>query len=666
MIDLTGPVQITDDLWWVGTKNTHKKLQCNPYLFVHENSGVLFDPGSTLDGQEVLRKVQSLIPIENLEAIVLSHQDPDLCTAIPFFEEAGFKGVLCCHERASLIIQYYGFSSPFYPVNHHSFSYVTKTGKAIGFIFAPYLHFPGAIMSYLPLQQVLISGDVFGSITADWQLYADEHYLDGMIAFHEEYMPSHEILASTMQNLKSYPIKMICPQHGSVINNDIERYINTLENLRCGLFVESTKKDLPKQGGVRLLLDQLIKRLITIFGSDQIKMLFKDSPFTVDMRKKQITKTTVANEELWETFFSFLEERKGVSFLSAIAPLSERLSNDYDIPLPATFSSLLFAKQQEIEERKSELQEIHKKLFSLQRSLYLDTTTNLYNQEFYQVYLERELSDVLKKNSRLEVLVVSIDNLERINLDHGNQEGDKTMLLLGQLLASQELQHSVICRLSGGVFALVYTAIPLEETVVRATNLRNIIAQDERFITPISVSIGIYGSDELPKSIRADIPQCASVITQSALFRLRLAKKQGTGAIISSSTSQASSKSALTVVVVDNPGFDRDLIVQALKREQYRVLVADNGLAAKELILQSHPDLILCELLIGKLSGLTLRKELLKQTNFGVIPFVLMSINKNEQTITRAFELQIKHFLKRPVARFELVGLINLLMRMGG
>ncbi len=666
MIDLTGPVQITANLWWVGTKNTHEKLQCNPFLFLHENSGVLFDPGSTLDGQEVLGKVQSLIPIENLEAIVLSHQDPDLCTAIPFFENAGFKGVLCCHERASLIIQYYGFSSSFYLVNHHSFSYVTKTGKAIGFIFAPYLHFPGAIMSYLPLQQVLISGDVFGAITADWQLYADEQYLDGMIAFHEEYMPSHEILASTMQNLKSYPIKMICPQHGSIINNDIERYINTLEKLRCGLFVESTIKELPKPEGIRLLLDQLIKRLITIFGSEKIKTLFKDSPFTVDVRKKQITKTTVANEELWETFFSFLEERKGISYLSAIASLSERLSDEYGIALPTTFSSLIFAKQQEIEERKSELQEIHKKLFSLQRSLYLDITTNLYNQEFYHTYLKQELTEILKKNSRLTVLVVSIDNLERINLDHGNQEGDKTMLLLAQLLVNQESQHAVISRLSGSVFALLFTAISLEETIGRATNLRNIIAQDERFIIPISVSIGLYCSEELPKSIRTDIQQCASVMTQSAMFRLRLAKKQGNGVIISNSTSQASSKSALTIVVVDNPGFDRDLIVQALKREQYRVLVADNGLIAKELILQSHPDLILCELLIAKLSGLTLRKELLKQTNFGTIPFLLMSINKNEQTISRAYELQIKHFLKRPVARFELVGLINLLMRMGG
>ena len=666
MIDLSQPVQIANDLWWVGSESTHQHLQCNPYLYIHEGSAILFDPGSVLDGETVLKNVQKLINLDQLEAIVLSHQDPDLCTAIPFFERAGFKGVLCCHERASLIIQYYGFSSPYYLVNHHSFSYVMKTGMAIGFIFAPYLHFPGAIMSYLPKQQALVSGDLFGSITADWTLYADENYLDGMIAFHEEYMPSHEILASAMQTLKSYPIDLICPQHGSVITGNVEQYRDFLMNLRCGIYIETTKKELPQPGGMRILLDQLIKRLITIYGSQQIKALFKDSPFTIDMRKKQITKTTVAKEDLWETFFTFLEERKGISYLSAIASLSERLSNEYGIALPVTFSSLIFAKQKEIEERKSELEEIHKKLFSLQRSMYLDTTTNLYNQQFYQAYLERELTDVLQKHSKLSVMVVGIDNLERINLDHGNQEGDKTMLLLAQLLTSQELPKAVICRLSGSVFALAYTATSLEEAVGRATNLRNIIAQDERFIIPISVSIGLYGSEELPKSIRADIQQCVSMITQSALFRLRLARKQGVGAIISSSASQASSKSALTIVVVDNPGFDRDLIVQALKREQYRVLVADNGLAAKELILQSQPDLILCELLIAKLGGLTLRKELLKQTNFGTIPFVLMSINKNEQTMTRAFELQIKHFLKRPVARFELVGLINLLMRMGG
>ncbi|MEA4859695.1 MAG: MBL fold metallo-hydrolase, partial [Sphaerochaeta sp.] len=194
MIDLTKPVEVAQGLWWVGSQRPHNRLQCNPYLFIKDGLGILFDPGSVLDGQVVLEKTTSLLPLSNLKAIVCSHQDPDLCAAIPLFEKAGFKGDICCHARAALLIQYYGIKNPFYMVNHHSFSYRLSENTSIGFIFAPYLHFPGAIMSYLPEQQALISGDLFGSITADWKLYADENYIDGMKAFHEVYMPSHEIL----------------------------------------------------------------------------------------------------------------------------------------------------------------------------------------------------------------------------------------------------------------------------------------------------------------------------------------------------------------------------------------------------------------------------------------------------------------------------------------
>lgn len=303
MIDLSKPVQIAQDLWWVGSESTHEHLQCNPYLYIHGNSAILFDPGSILDGKTVLEKVQSLISIDRIEAIVLSHQDPDLCMAIPFFEKAGFTGVLCCHERAQLIIQYYGFSSPYYLVNHHSYSYVMKTGKALGFIFTPYLHFPGAIMSYLPEQNALISGDVFGSITADWNLYAEDNYLDGMIAYHEMYMPSHEILASAMETLKSYSIGLICPQHGSVITKDIEQYIATLMNIPCGLFLDAQRTLTFQTGGVRSALDILIKRLITVYGAKEVRELFKNSPFKVDVRTQKLTKSMICDESIWESFF---------------------------------------------------------------------------------------------------------------------------------------------------------------------------------------------------------------------------------------------------------------------------------------------------------------------------------------------------------------------------
>ncbi|MFP4492228.1 MAG: hypothetical protein ACLFNZ_12185, partial [Spirochaetaceae bacterium] len=52
--------------------------------------GVLIDPGSKLDFEEVYRKVTSVLPPESLKYIVLLHQDSDIASSVPLFEERGF------------------------------------------------------------------------------------------------------------------------------------------------------------------------------------------------------------------------------------------------------------------------------------------------------------------------------------------------------------------------------------------------------------------------------------------------------------------------------------------------------------------------------------------------------------------------------------------------
>ena len=156
-MDISGPVSIAEGLWWVGDDLCSAELHCNPYLLLDKGSAILFDPGSVLDVEIVMAKVTMLVPLEKLEAIVVSHQDPDLCAAIPILEQNGFSGCICCHERAANIIQFYGVKSPFFYVDQHNFRYQMKNGNDLRFLYAPYLHFPAAIMTYLQRQKAVLT-----------------------------------------------------------------------------------------------------------------------------------------------------------------------------------------------------------------------------------------------------------------------------------------------------------------------------------------------------------------------------------------------------------------------------------------------------------------------------------------------------------------------------
>ncbi len=137
----------------------------------------------------------------------------------------------------------------FYLVDANKYKLKFKSGRELSFVPAPYLHFPGAITTYDNETKTLLSGDLFGSMGNSTSIYADEDYMEGMIQFHEHYMPSNDVLRPVMETLLYMEINIIAPQHGSIIDKNIVKYIKTLRDLECGIFTNPVKRKIKDSGG---------------------------------------------------------------------------------------------------------------------------------------------------------------------------------------------------------------------------------------------------------------------------------------------------------------------------------------------------------------------------------------------------------------------------------
>ena len=89
--------------------------------------------------------------------------------------------------------------------------------RSLQFIFAPWVHWPETMFSYLREDKILFTCDFFGSHFATGTLYADdEHhvYLSAKRYYAEIMMPFGGQVTKNIDKVTKYPIRYIAPSHG--------------------------------------------------------------------------------------------------------------------------------------------------------------------------------------------------------------------------------------------------------------------------------------------------------------------------------------------------------------------------------------------------------------------------------------------------------------------
>ncbi len=238
--DVSHAIEIAPRTWWVGNPLADDVFQCHVYLIEQGDQSVLIDPGSDLTFDETLRKVEEVIPFADIRYFVCHHQDPDITASLPRIDRLIERddAVYVVHGRAEALLKHYGLSHPFWLIEKNDWA-LDLEDRTLKFVFTPYAHFPGAFCTFDTKTQTLFSSDLFGGFTDEFALYAkDESYFEAMRPFHEHYMPSRDILDFALTQIKKHAVRLIAPQHGSLIPEPlVNPIINKLSGLECGIYL---------------------------------------------------------------------------------------------------------------------------------------------------------------------------------------------------------------------------------------------------------------------------------------------------------------------------------------------------------------------------------------------------------------------------------------------
>lgn len=243
-LDDTKPIEIADNIWWVGFADYEAGFSNNPYLLIDEDEAILFDPGPghPLFRDLIMQKIEQITVPERIRYVVVHHQDPDLCGLIPFIENILHPDlVIMAHPRTAVFIPYYGTRKGILPMGDGDMLEL-RSGRRVSFIHAPYLHFAGNMMSYDETSASLFSSDMFSVFDREWSLYADESYIELGKSFIEHYVASKEPVMYAYEKMKELKIDRILPQHGGIIEDNIDKFLDMLKDVEPGQLLKELKK----------------------------------------------------------------------------------------------------------------------------------------------------------------------------------------------------------------------------------------------------------------------------------------------------------------------------------------------------------------------------------------------------------------------------------------
>ncbi|MBP3708254.1 MAG: response regulator transcription factor [Clostridia bacterium] len=119
-------------------------------------------------------------------------------------------------------------------------------------------------------------------------------------------------------------------------------------------------------------------------------------------------------------------------------------------------------------------------------------------------------------------------------------------------------------------------------------------------------------------------------------------------------------KSQKTVLVVDDEKPIVDILVYNLKKEGYNTLEANDGEEAINIVIDKKPDLVLLDIMLPKMDGLSVCKKIRHNYN---IPIIMLSAKDEEIDKILGLELGADDYITKPFSVRELIARVKANLR---
>ncbi|CAA7612746.1 MBL fold metallo-hydrolase [Magnetospirillum sp. SS-4] len=225
-------------------------IDTNQYVIRSGGSAIVLDPGGMEVFPAMLAALTREISVDDIKALFLSHQDPDIGSSLPLWRRV-------CRPDVKVYLSWLwgGFVSHF--DREAAFTNIPDEGMEVSlshdvklrFIPAHYLHSAGNFNVYDAKARILFSGDMGAALVPrdrlDGSMFVTDfaahvQYMDG---FHRRWLASTRARDAWVAQVSKLDIDMLAPQHGLIFRgDDVRRFIDWIAGLDIGSGVKAMNR----------------------------------------------------------------------------------------------------------------------------------------------------------------------------------------------------------------------------------------------------------------------------------------------------------------------------------------------------------------------------------------------------------------------------------------
>ena len=224
--------KIKKDIYWVGAIDWDRRLfdeliplpegtSYNAYLIKGQKKTALIDTVDPTKEDDLLDNLDDL-GIEHLDYIVVNHAEQDHSGAIPLMLELYSEAKIVTNQKCKKILMEHLLIKEDRIITINDNDTLSLGEKTLKFIFAPWVHWPETMLTYLEEDKILFSCDLFGAHLAESNLWVDDEskvYFAAKRYYAEIMMPFRNNIKKYLEKLKDLEIKTIAPSHGQIYSH---------------------------------------------------------------------------------------------------------------------------------------------------------------------------------------------------------------------------------------------------------------------------------------------------------------------------------------------------------------------------------------------------------------------------------------------------------------